>query len=126
MSRYDEAAENREAFYEALSKIRVKSIRQLLEIYYLAYVEPVQSFQLGREGDRKPRVYPGLNAVMGFLDCNKTCAMDYLYALGVLEDHIVSRRMVFLGREPGRYNRPQDVWSKELRPRGRGDRSGDY
>lgn len=111
------AERQRTAFYNTLDKIRVKSIRRLLELYYLSYVEPIASHQIRRDSRRRPRVAPGLNAVMRFLGCNKSTAMDYLYALDLIENHILQSRVMYLTRERVEFRRPGDYWSGDLRPR---------
>jgi hypothetical protein len=115
LNRYVEAGKRRKAFHDMLGKVRVKSIRRLLKLYYYSQVEPIERYQIRRNSRRQPRVYPGINAVMEALDCNKTTAMDYLNAVDIIKTFFVARRRHAV--EKVEYNVPEDVWDPGLRPR---------
>ena len=110
-----EEGEKRDEFFSTVNKIRVKSLRKLLVLYYASYVEPISEHQLRRNSKRKPRVRPGINRVREFLGCNKASAMDYLYALDALENLILKRRLEYLNRTRDNYNEPEELWDRKLR-----------
>ncbi len=117
MSREVESTARRREFDARLAKIRVRSIRKLLTLYYETYVEPVESRRIHWRSKRGVKLMPGIKATMARLGCNKTTAMDYLRALDIMENLMVGPRAEFLSRPKRRFNRPEDVWSRELRPR---------
>ena len=76
-------------FLSRVERIRVRSLRNFLRLYFYAYV--LQK-GLTSSGLRRPKVFPGWRGVKSFLGCSKDTAIDYLRALKLMHEIMAVER----------------------------------
>ena len=80
-------------FKSKVEVIRSKNLRNFLEIFYYAYLQPagennplISKAASERMQDKPPRVFPGLRSIRNHLRNSKGAAQDYLRAVYIVRE----------------------------------------